>query len=167
EAPNLGQNITPDAPLPVWKVTEFRRNIDLADLRTRVRQVRTAQFLFAGETTQKLDQGIDGDIGYNVATDGRVTRTGVSVVRDRRLEILQHPIVLIRAVLDGKAKAANLRKVNDTGQIDIMTESGELLTLTLDAATKLPLLASAMNDNPNLGDVRIETSFGDYETVAG
>src|SRR5262249_60847673 len=65
EAPNLGQNITPDAPLPVWKVTEFRRNIDLANLRTRVRQVRTAQFLFAGETMQNLDQGIDGYVGYN------------------------------------------------------------------------------------------------------
>ena len=167
EAPNLGQNITPDAPLPVWKVTEFRRNIDLANLRTRVRQVRTAQFLFAGETTQKLDQGIDGDVGYNVGADGTVTRTAVSVVRDRRLEILQHPIVLIRAALDRKAKTANLRKVNDTEQVDVTTESGELLTLTLDAATKIPLRAATMNDNPNLGDVLIETSFGDYETVAG
>lgn len=167
EAPNLGQNITPDAPLPVWKVTEFRRNIDLANLRTRVRQVRTAQFLFAGETTQKLDQGIDGDVGYNVAADGMVTRTAVSVVKDRRLELLQHPIVLIRTALDGKAKTANLRKVNDTEQVDVTMESGELLTLTLDAATKIPLRAATMSDNPNLGDVLIETSFGDYENVAG
>src|SRR6516165_12060071 len=48
EAPNLGQNITPDAPLPVWKVTGFHRIVDLANLRTRVHQMRAAQFLFAG-----------------------------------------------------------------------------------------------------------------------
>lgn len=167
EAPNLGQNITPDAPLPVWKVTEFRRKIDLANLRTRVEQVRTAQFLFAGETRQKLDEGIDGDVGYNVRADGMITRTGVSVVRDRRLEILQHPIVLIRAALDGKVKPSNLRTANDTEQVDVTTESGEVLTLTLDAATKTPLRVATISDNPNLGDVLIETSFGDYQTVAG
>ena len=45
ESPNLGQNITPDAPLPVWKVTGFHRTVDLANLRTRVRQVRRNSFL--------------------------------------------------------------------------------------------------------------------------
>src|SRR5215475_14107795 len=55
EAPNLGQNITTDAPLPVWKVTSFKRTVDLANLRTRVRQARTAQFLLASSSEQKLD----------------------------------------------------------------------------------------------------------------
>src|SRR5208283_4890590 len=27
--PNIGQNPTPDAPLEVWKVTEYKRTIDL------------------------------------------------------------------------------------------------------------------------------------------
>src|SRR4051794_2133236 len=66
-APNLGQNLTPDSELPVWKVTEFRRAVDLANARMRVKQVRTAQFLFANATVQRLDQGIDGNIGYNIA----------------------------------------------------------------------------------------------------
>ena len=167
EAPNLGQNITPNAPLPVWKVAGFHRTVDLADLRTRARQVRTAQFLFAGETEQKLDQGIDGEFGYNLDANGAVTRTAGSVVRDRRVEALQHPLVLIRAALDPKAKVDNLRQFNDTEQVDITTAWGDLLTLTLDRATKTPLRAAAMSDNPNLGDVVIETSFGDYETVGG
>jgi hypothetical protein len=42
-----------------------------------------------------------------------------------------------------------------------------VLTLTLDKASKTPLRAASMSDNPNLGDVVIETSFGDYENVAG
>src|SRR5262249_61609178 len=104
---NLGQNITPDAPLPVWKVTGFHRTIDLANLRTHVRQVRTAQFLFAGDLEQKLDQGIDGEVGYNVGANGAVTRTAASLGRDRRIEALQHPVVLIRAPLHPNAKMDN------------------------------------------------------------
>jgi hypothetical protein len=167
EAPNLGQNITPDAPLPVWKVSGFHRTVDLANLRTRVRQMRTAQFLFAGDLEQKLDQGIDGEVGYNVGANGAVTRTASSVVRDRRIEALQHPVVLIRAALDPNAKVDNLRQFNDTEQVDITSAWGDVLTLTLDKATKTPLRAASMSDNPNLGDVVIETSFGDYENVAG
>src|SRR5689334_15273141 len=85
-APNLGQNLTPDSELPVWKLTEYRRAVDLANNRMRVQQVRTAQFLFAGATTQRLDQGIDGDVGYNVSENGMATRTAGAVVRDRRAE---------------------------------------------------------------------------------
>src|SRR5262245_56646677 len=59
-APNLGQNLMPTSELPVWKVTDFHRTMDLANSRVRTKQVRTAQFLFAGETVQRLDQGIDG-----------------------------------------------------------------------------------------------------------
>src|SRR5690349_10780704 len=138
EAPNLGQNITPDAPLPVWKVTGFHRTIDMANLRTRVRQMRTAQFLFAGDLEQKLDQGIDGEVGYNVGANGGVTRTASSVVRDRRIEALQHPVVLLRAALDPNAKVDNLRQFNDTEQVDITSPWGDVLTLTLDRATKTP-----------------------------
>jgi len=167
EAPNLGQNITPDAPLPIWKVSAFHRTVDLATLRTRVHQVRTAQFLFAGDLEQKLDQGIDGEFGYNVGADGMVNRTAASVVRDRRIDALQHPIVLIRAALDPKAKVENLRQFNDTEQVDITTAWGDAVTLTLDRATKTPMRASSMSENPNLGDVAIETSFGEYETVNG
>jgi hypothetical protein len=167
DAPNLGQNITPDGPLPVWKVTEFRRILDLGTGRTRVRQTRTAQFLFAGATVQKLDQGIDGDIGYNVAEDGTAARTAGSVVRDRRIESLHHPIAILRAALDPGAKLSNLRQFNDSEQIDITTASGDLFTLTMDTATKTPLRIDSISDNPNLGDVTIETAFGDYEMMSG
>lgn len=167
DAPNLGQNITPEGPLPVWKVTEFHRALELATGRTRVRQVRTAQFLFAGATTQKLDQGIDGEIGYNIGDDGMPARTAASVVRDRRIEALHHPVVLLRAALDPAAKVGHLRQFNDSEQVDITTATGDLLTLTIDAVSKTPLRISSTSDNPNLGDVTIETSFGDYETISG
>ena len=42
-APNVGQNTMPDGELPVWKVTEFRRAIDVPNHRMRTTQTRTAQ----------------------------------------------------------------------------------------------------------------------------
>src|SRR5437763_16539915 len=68
-APNVGQNTMPDSELPNWKVTEFKRTIDLPQQRMRMQQLRTAQFLFANANTQRQNQGIDGDIAYNVSQE--------------------------------------------------------------------------------------------------
>src|SRR4051812_38438371 len=65
DAPNVGQNTTPESDLPNWKVTGFKRTIDLPNHRMRMQQVRTAQFLFANANTQRQDQGLDGDIAFN------------------------------------------------------------------------------------------------------
>src|SRR4029078_10929679 len=82
-APNAGQNRMPDSELPVWKVTEFKRSIDLASGRMRTQQLRTAQFLFAGATVQRQNQGLDGDVAYNLGQDGSATRAGEAAARDR------------------------------------------------------------------------------------
>src|SRR5712691_7155755 len=73
-APNVGQNTMPDGDLPVWKVTEFKRTIDLASGRMRMQQLRTAQFLFANANTQRQDQGLDGNVAFNVGPDGAAAR---------------------------------------------------------------------------------------------
>ena len=39
-APNAGQNRMPDDELPVWKLNEYVRSVDLANVRSQVRQVR-------------------------------------------------------------------------------------------------------------------------------
>jgi hypothetical protein len=41
------------------------------------------------------------------------------------------------------------------------------LTLAIDASTHLPVRVTSMTDQPNLGDVAIETSFEDYEDADG
>src|SRR5262245_8929618 len=69
-APLVGQNRMPDDDLPIWKVSEYTRTIDLASDRTRVAQVREAQFQFAGDLVQRQTQGLDGDVAYNVGADG-------------------------------------------------------------------------------------------------
>jgi len=167
ENPNLGQNVTPDAPLTVWKVTEFKRTIDLEKGRMRVEQVRTAQFPFALDTVVRQNMALDGDVAWNVSQDGTPARLTERAALDGRLELLHHPVTILRAALDPAAKLTNIRKDGDRQLIDIATAKGDMLTLTLDLINHLPVSVSSMTDQPNLGDVPIMTSFSQYEDVNG
>jgi hypothetical protein len=51
--------------------------------------------------------------------------------------------------------------------IDVTTSGGLSFTLAIDETTKLPTRVVSMTDNVNLGDVAVETSFADYQDVAG
>jgi hypothetical protein len=165
-APNLGQNVTPDGELPVWKVTDFRRTIDLPQGLMVTQQTRTAQFLFAGATVQQQKQGLDGDIAYSVSAGNKATRASDAAVRDRRREMLHHPLVIVRAALDLGSKLSNLRQEGSVQLVDITTSKNELLTLGV-GPDHLPVSVRSMADNENLGDVAIETKFSNYEDVDG
>jgi hypothetical protein len=166
-APNLGQNVTPDGDLPVWMVTEFRRTMDVGNGRMQTQQLRTAQFLFALATVQRQNQGLDGDIAYNLNPDGRATRASEAAARDRRLEMLHHPLTILRAALDPAAKLSNLHQHDNLDLVGIITASGNRLTLAVDPTTHLPASVSSLSYNENLGDVITETSFSDYREVSG
>jgi len=166
-APNAGQNRMPDDELPVWKVSQYTRTIDLANWRTRVSQVREAQFLFAGDLVQRQTQGLDGNVAYNVGVDGKATRAGDTAARDRRIELLHHPVVVVRAALDPASRLANVRTEAGEQLVDITTAAGDTVTLATDGQTHLPIRVISMADNPNMGDVPIVTTFAGYEEVNG
>src|SRR4029453_3423374 len=167
DPPNAGQNKMPDSELPVWKVTEFKRIIDLANGRTRVQQLRTAQFMFAGATVQRQHQGLDGDVAYNVGADGNVTRAGEQAAAARRMEVLHHPIPIVLAALDPSSMLTNVRQQGNEQLVDMKTAKGDVLTLGFDTTTKLPSSVRSMSYNPNMGDVAIVTTFSGYEDVGG
>jgi len=167
-APNAGQNRTPDEELPVWRVNEFTRTIDLANSRMRAQQVRQAQFLFAGDLVQRQTQGIDGDAAYTVSPKGTVTRAGGTAARDRRIELLHHPVTVLRTILDADdVTLNNLKAKAGERLVDVTMPGGEAFMLAIDAKTHLPTRVVSMVDNPNMGDVAIETRFADYEDVDG
>ncbi len=167
-APQLGQNTMPDSDLPVWKVSDFKRTIDFANARMRVQQLRTAQFLFAGPPTQRQDQGLDGDVAYNVGMDGTAVRASADAARDRRVEMLHNPIAIVRAALDQpNTSVSGLRTAQNQRIVEVKTAKGDTFTLAFDATTKLPSRVTSMADNANMGDVAIDTAFTDYEDVAG
>ena len=167
---NLGQNRTPEADLPVFQVTQFRRLIDFGGGRARQEQTRQAVPPPGAPPAQPQQQtvGIDGEVAYTVAADGRATRQDARAASDRRSEfILHHPVGILRAAMDPAAKVANPRQVGDLDVVDVTTARNEQLTLALTRATHRPASVTSMTYNVNLGDVALETTFADYETVDG
>ena len=165
--PNIGQNRNPDDPLPDWKVTDYRKTIDLANGRMRLEQRRQAEFPFSMANDVRQNLALDGDIAFNVSPDGKATRASDTVARDRRFEMLGNPVAAVRAALDPAARLEHLRKEGNLQLIDLTTAKHDSLTLPLDAATSLPASIRWLSASDNLGDIHNETFFLDYETVSG
>jgi len=165
---NLGQDMTPEATGQQFNVTGYTRTIDVAAGQARIEQTRTPNFAyFQGAQPQKQVFGVAGDVGYNVAANGNATRASNAVAKDRRAEIFHHPITIVRAALDPAAKLTNPRTAGNESVVEVTTANGLAFTLAVDGTTKLPTRVVSMTDNPNLGDVAIETSFADYQDVSG
>ena len=167
-APNAGQNRMPDDELPVWKLHEYVRAVDLTNFRSRVQQTREAQFLFAGELVQQQIQGVAGDIAWNEAPGSTgATRLSRATARDRRIDVLHHPLTAVHEALDPGAKLSNLRIEGGEQLVDLTTPLGDSVTLAVDGRTHLPTRVISMAVNPNMGDVAIVTTFADYQDVSG
>jgi glyoxylase-like metal-dependent hydrolase (beta-lactamase superfamily II) len=164
---NLGQNLTPEAPLTIWKVTDFKRTLDLEKGRMRTTQVRTAQFPFALATEQKQSLSLDGNVAWNATGESNSSRLTERAAHDRQVELLHHPVAIIRAALHPASKVSNYRQQANLELVDVTTGTGQMVTLAVDAATHLPSSVASMTDQPNLGDVKIETSFREYQDVDG
>jgi Metallo-beta-lactamase superfamily len=165
--PNVGQNRNPDDPLPDWKVTDYRKTIDLANRRMRIEQHRVAQFAFSMGNDVRQNLVLDGMIAFNVSPDGTTTRVSETVARDRRFEMLGNPIAAVRAALDPAAKLSRLRKEGNSQFVDVITAQGDAFTLVTDAANRRPTSVRWLSSSDNLGDIRNETFFQDYEAVNG
>jgi Metallo-beta-lactamase superfamily len=165
--PNVGQNRNPDDPLPNWKVTDYRKTIDLVNGRMRLEQHRQAEFPFSMANDVRQNLAVDGDIAFNVGPDGKATRASEAVAQDRRYEMLGNPVAVVRAALDPAAKLGHLRKEGNLQLVDITTAKRDQVTLAIDAATHLPASVRWLSANDNLGDIHNETFFLNYETVSG
>jgi glyoxylase-like metal-dependent hydrolase (beta-lactamase superfamily II) len=165
---NLGQDMTPEATGQTFQVSTYRRALDVAGGRARTELTRTPNFqYFAGQMPQKLVQGVDGEVGYNVAANGTATRTPSVVASDRRVEIYHHPITSVRAALDPGSTVSNPRTEDGQSLLDVRTANGVMFTLAIDGTTNLPTRVISTSDNTNLGDVVVETTFADYQDVGG
>ena len=94
-AAHMGQGRTPAVDLDeagMYRVTEFTQTFDLVHGRMRMQQTREATFPSPFGVLQRSDQGIDGDVAYNISPDGKASRAPLPVVSDRQLDRLQHPL---------------------------------------------------------------------------
>jgi glyoxylase-like metal-dependent hydrolase (beta-lactamase superfamily II) len=166
---NLGQSQKPDA-LDVFKVNESKRVYDFSGNRQRLEQTRIATFGAPNPQPQKQNLGLDGDVAYNVAANGTVTRASTQVAKDRRMELNHHPIGALRAALGEGAQLSNPRKEGNDDAVDVTTSQGDKFTLFVDSGTKLPskvLSTTSNNTNWPIGDVTVETAFADYADADG
>jgi glyoxylase-like metal-dependent hydrolase (beta-lactamase superfamily II) len=165
---NLGQDMTPEATGQAFNVTGFKRSIDIANGRERTELTRTPNFTyFQGPQPQTLIQGLDGEVGYNVAPNGTATRTSAAAANDRRMGFYHHPLGIARLALDSGTKITNIRTEVGRRVADLSAANGLTFTLAIDATTFQPVSVASKTSNPNLGDVTVETTFADYQNVNG
>src|SRR5688572_2983590 len=164
---NLGQDMKPEASGQQFAVTGYKRQIDIANGRQCIEQTRTPKFAyFQGPQPQTQIQGLDGAIAFNVNAQGQPARLAPLAETDRHHDLYHHPLKLLRSTLDPNTTVANVRSVGTTRQADITTAAGPTVTLTIDAAGEA-LSASSKAYHPNLGDVVMTTTFGDFQDVSG
>jgi glyoxylase-like metal-dependent hydrolase (beta-lactamase superfamily II) len=179
---NGGGNITgdPAAPQKWQKVLDYTRTIDLEHWRTRVQQRLKMDFVFASTAGQlglnRSSETLDGDIAYNIgggflAAPQKGTPqpqpAGAAAVRQRRVEMLAHPVTIVRAALDPSSTLSNVRKQGNLQLVDVTIRQGDTLTLAVHGASNLPAWVSYVGPNVNLGDVTYRTAFTGYIPVNG
>jgi glyoxylase-like metal-dependent hydrolase (beta-lactamase superfamily II) len=163
---NLGQNQRPDGDLPLFKVISVKRSIDFAGGRWRQEQMREPAFPSGNPAPQRQVTALDGDVAFNVPPTGAPTRAVGRVAGDRRDELQHHPIGILRTALAEGATVGNRRQEGANEAVDVTTPDGRRFTLFVDSATKLPSKVASTTYHTNLGDVTVETDFGDYQDVA-
>src|SRR6187200_1190752 len=179
---NGGGNIIgdPAAPQKWQKVLEYTRTIDLEHARTRVEQRLKMDFVFASTTGQlglnRTSETLDGDVAYNIGGGFLAAPTtgtplpqpaGPAAARQRRVEMLAHPITIVRATLDPGTRLSNLRKEGSLQLVDVTVPQGDTLTLAVDATSNLPAWVGYVGPNANLGDVAFRTAFSGYVPEKG
>src|SRR5688500_610233 len=179
---NGGGNITgdPRAPQKWQKVLDYTRTIDLEHGRTRVEQRLKMDFVFASTVGQlglnRTSETLDGDVAYNIgggflaappAGPARPRPAGAAAARQRRMELLAHPVTIVRTALDPATRLSNLRRQGTLQLIDVTVRQGDTLTLALDATSNLPVWVSYVGPNANLGDVTYRALFAGYVPEKG
>ena len=179
---NGGGNITADpaAPQKWQKVLDYTRTLDLEHERMRVQQRLKMDFVFASTAGQlglnRNSETLDGDIAYDIGGGflaapqtgtPQPRRAAPAAARQRRLEMLAHPLTIVRAALDPGTKLSNLRKQGNLQLVDVTVPQGDTLTLAVSGTSNLPSWISYVGPNVNLGDVTYRTAFTGYVSEKG
>ena len=186
--PNIGQAMTPEADPLLWMLPDYKRSIDLENGRMELSFTRRPAFPAVFDSARQA-QRLDGDVAYNPAAPGgrgggaaggaggggragdggapaAPARLGAQVARDRLIDMLQHPLTIVRAALNPAARVTNFRQSGAQQSVDITTAQGDTLTLTVDAL-KRPVSVRTAVYHANLGDTERVTTFGAYENLDG
>jgi glyoxylase-like metal-dependent hydrolase (beta-lactamase superfamily II) len=175
-----GGNVTagPYAAQRYMAANDLFRVYDLENTRFQQTERRSMAFTFARATPtqwEPFNLVLDGDIAYDIATDGTATRAQrwsasawhVDGVHMRRMWMLNNPVALIRTALDPATKLSN-RHVEDGAQvIDVVLKEGDKFSMALDSRTHLPLWIRWANPHNTFGQYVFTTHLEGYEPFDG
>lgn len=163
---SFGQSVVPGSDLPIVDVSHRRRTIDLANGRWREQLTQARRPPSPNTIPVTYSFGIADAIAYTIDDDGSAALDPPAVAKERRAELLHHPLCLLRATLGQSAVLTNARRSHGRDLVDIATADGPY-TLAIDVSTGLVASVASLIDDPILGDVEIETGFGDYQPTGG
>lgn len=169
--PNIGQAMTPEADPLLWMIPDYRRSLDLANGRMGLQMTRRPAFPAVFDSF-RLHARLDGDVAFNIGgafgppPAGPPARLPEAVVRDRRMEMLHHPLTAVRAALDPDARLANPRMEEGLRHVEVTTAAGDTFTLEVDGQGRPVAVRNAVY-HPNLGDTVRRTEFKAYENLDG
>jgi glyoxylase-like metal-dependent hydrolase (beta-lactamase superfamily II) len=167
-----GSEITTEerAPEKMTNMSGYERVIDLTNGRTRVRARMSRAFVFAARAMMEgapVNQGLDGNVAFDIARDGAARRLSAEAAARRRMELLANPVVAVRAALDGGAQTSRVRNEDGLALVDVTASGGETFTLAVDPATNLPAFVRWIAPHENLGEATFRAEFSAYEPVGG
>jgi len=165
ESGALTQSIGATGKMSLSTLVGFTKVIDVANQRMSEQFSTERQFAFVLPGPGPAHSVIDGDVAYNVGPDGTARPGGGAA--GRQIEMLRHPITILRAALEEGATIGPLREAGDADVVDITTAKGHEIALAVDRETKLPHSVSNGTFNGILGDVAVVTTFSEYEDVDG
>jgi glyoxylase-like metal-dependent hydrolase (beta-lactamase superfamily II) len=146
----LGQDLRPEAIDRGFRITGYRRALDLQGKRFCFDQTQTPDFPY-----------FNGQDSVRIATKFHLTGPATST------DLARHPFLIIRAALDPATPLTSLRSKNGENLVDIALPQGPSFTLAVDSRTRLPSRIFSTTSDANLGDVVVETTFSDYQVVRG
>ncbi len=162
---NLGQNVRPEADLPAFEVTEYRRLYDFPQRRWRLEQLRTPRFPAGNPTPQRQRIALDDGVAFNILPNGNAQRVGSTAFVERVNELLYHPIGVLQQAVAAEAKVVAI--TTPQGRLFRITTGNNEVDLFVDPATSLPAMTLKYVSHPMLGDVLLETEFDDWREVDG
>jgi glyoxylase-like metal-dependent hydrolase (beta-lactamase superfamily II) len=170
---NGGGNASASAEAPErWNNTlSWEETIDLANQRIRVQQ-RTQAWLPAATLSRVIGNVLttsvlDDDVAYAVNTQGAARRSIANEAVQLRVEMLTHPVVLVRVALDPSTVVSNPRTEGKAQLVDIAPKQGPRLTLAVDGQTGLPLWVRWTENDSMLRDLTSQKWFTGYEPING
>ena len=168
-----GGNIasSPDAPQKWVNIDGYRRVIDLEHGRTNVQQRNVQDFVFAYRRfmngDNKVDASLDGEVAFNTDAQGKRVRAPAIAARNRRIDMLDNPLSIVRTALDPATRLGAPRLRDGLWVMDLTTRQGDDLVLAVNAQTHLPAWLSWVAPHLNFGDVTYRTHFSGYQPVDG